>query len=257
MDERVQSYWDRYKREEDEKARNLLIEAYAPFVRQIAYKMAICLPRSVQLEDLISCGFLGLIRAVEKFDPAMGIKFEPYAITYIRGAILDELRSLDWVPRSMRQTARKLRRVCSRLECRLGRPAEDEEIARELGVGPDELQQMLTEANGTSLLRLDESLPRHAGDTSITLGDLVANLESPDPGSMVEVEETKRILIDALDRLPEQERLTIALYYYEKLSLKEIAAVLGLSENRVSQIHTRAIMRLRARLGRIENGLAN
>jgi len=250
-------YWKRYREEGDLKARNKLLEKYAPFVKNIATRMAIGLPQSVQLNDLISSGIVGLINAIEKYDPSKGVKFETYATSLIRGAILDDLRALDWVPRSVRQKARKLEEVYSRLEYHLGRPATDEEVAKELGIKVNELQHLLTEVSGTNLFSLDEILTSENGDATTTLGNLVANVDSPSPVTNIELDEIKNILILALERLPEQERITIALYYYERLNLKEIGQVLGVSESRVSQIHTKAILRLRARLSRIKEGLLN
>jgi RNA polymerase sigma factor for flagellar operon FliA len=255
LDEKVASYWKRYKGKGDLTARNLLLKAYAPFVKSIATRMAIGLPQSVQLDDLVSSGVLGLINAIEKYDTEKGVKFETYATALVRGAILDELRSLDWVPRSVRQKARRLEETYSKLEYRLGRPVEDDEVADEMGVSIGEFRNILSEIAGTSLFSLDEFLSLDDRDATTTLGDVVANLESPNPMATVEVDEVKEILLAALERLPKQEQLTIALYYYEKLNLKEIGEVLGVSESRVSQIHTKAILRLRARLGRIKEGL--
>lgn len=243
--------WSRYIGERSREAREALILRYASLVKYVAGRLAIGLPPSVELDDLIGNGIFGLIDAIERFDPNRGFKFETYAIARIRGAILDSLRENDWVPRSVRQKARELEHVCADLENRLGRSANDTEISAAMNMSLHQFNQMLNEISCATVASLDELWQvGGAGEDSVRLLDLVRDT-SEDPGELVENEEINQILAAAIDALPERERLVIALYYYEGLTLREIGATLEVSESRVSQIHTKAIMRLRSKLTRL------
>ncbi len=245
----VRELWGRYKFSGDMKARDRLILAYSPLVKYVAGRMGNGLPSHIEEADLISYGLLGLISALERFDPAREIKFETYAISRIKGSIIDELRSLDWVPRSVRSKAREIEKVNTLLEHRLQRVPTDAEIAAELGISEDEFQQSLTQISNTSIVALDElwAISGSDGDQA----SLIDTLEDPkahDPSRMLDLSEMKTRLAAAIDALPDREKIVIALYYYENLTLREIGEVLGVTESRVSQLHTKAILRLKGRL---------
>jgi RNA polymerase sigma factor for flagellar operon FliA len=224
------------------------LEDYLPLVKYIAGRLAIGLPRSVEIDDLINAGVVGLIEAYHNFDTSKGAKFETYASLRVRGAILDELRGMDWVPRSTRARSREVERVISRLENELGRSPSEAELAAGLGVGLDEYYTIIEDVSSTALLSLDEMTYGEEDDRPVPLVD---TLRSPDQASALthlEREEMRDLLADSLGQLSEQERLVVALYYYEELTLKEIGQVLELSESRVSQLHTKAVLGLRVKL---------
>jgi RNA polymerase sigma factor for flagellar operon FliA len=249
--------WQNYLSSKSPAAREAIILRYAPLVKYVAGRVAIGLPSNVEFDDLVSFGVFGLMDAIEKFDPSRGIKFETYAIARIRGAILDGLRSNDWVPRSVRQKARELERTCADLENRLGRSATDQEISEAMNISTTEFYNLLSEVSCTTLSSLDELWLVHSNDDdTVRVLDLVRNNESEDPLHQVEMEEIKTTLSTAIDCLPERERMVIALYYYEGLTLKEIGEIMEISESRVSQIHTKAIFRLRGRLNRWRKSIA-
>lgn len=252
--ENAQSLWDRYKQRRDEKARESLIMAYAPLVRTVAGRMTIHLPPSVDLDDLEALGIFGLLDAMEKYDPHRNIKFETYAVSRIRGAIIDGLRAMDWAPRALRQKAKRVEEAYEQVEQRLGRSARDEEVAEALGMTPDELQKTLLELGAAAFLSLDEILPTGEREP-VTLGELITDQSTQDPLAELELREKKRILGEAVDSLPEKEKLVVTLFYYEGLTTKEIARVLGVSDSRVSQLHTKAIFRLRGKLSRQKKNL--
>ena len=206
------------------------------------------LPAHVEESDLISYGLIGLINAIERFEIEREIKFETYAITRIKGAIIDELRALDWVPRSVRTRARDIERAIAELERRLHRAPTDEEIAEKLGLTPDELEESLTEISRSSIAALDELWTATAGGDQVALIDTIEDTSGPDPQGALAQTELKEALGEAIARLPEREKLVVTLYYYEELTLREIGEVLGVTESRVSQLHTKAILRLKARL---------
>jgi len=229
-----------------------LLKRFAPLVRHVVERVSATLPRNVDHEDLYSAGVLGLLDAHAKFDAGKGVKFETYAVWRIKGAVLDQLRALDWASRSMRRKARTLDGITRKLDQKLGRAASDDEVAREMKMSRDDFYRLLDQVRGAVLVSLDES---RAGEDQepTTLADhlpdpTVVNLEQ-----RLEEEENKLVLLRTLDHLPEQERLVVSLYYYEHLTLKEIGRALGISESRVSQVHTRAMTRLRLRL---QNSLA-
>ncbi len=207
------------------------------------------LPAHVEEADLISYGLGGLVSAIERFDLSRQIKFETYAITRIRGAIIDELRTLDWVPRSVRARAREIERANMKLEARLQRAPSDEEMAAELGISVEEFQDALLRISNSTIVALDELW--HVSDSSgdqVSLLDTLADRRAPDPQAVVDQRELRDRIADAIAALPEREKLVVALYYYENLTLREIGEVLGVTESRVSQLHTKAVLRLRSKL---------
>lgn len=236
--------WERFKATGDERAREALIVHYSPLVKFVAGRVGVGLPRSVDAGDLVSYGIFGLIDAIDKFDMERGFKFETYAINRIKGAILDELRALDWVPRSVRARAREIERGMAELEHRLQRSVTDEELARHLSMRVDDLQEALAEMSTLGLVALDAVF---GPDSSGSLGDMVADPLGASPEAAFQREETRRSLADAINRLPDRERLVLTLYYYEGLTLAEIGDVLGVTESRVCQIHAKSVMSLRNR----------
>jgi RNA polymerase sigma factor for flagellar operon FliA len=244
----VQELWVRYKDSASRQVRDQLIVHYSPLVKYVAGRVAVGLPQNVEQSDLVSYGIFGLIDAIEKFDPERGYKFETYAIARIKGAILDELRSIDWVPRSVRAKARALEKAYAKLESELHRTPTDEELAVELGYSDGQLQTVLSQISFVGLVALDEMLSV-GGDRgeSLTLGDTIAD-GAEGPVGLYEVEEMRQILAQAINRMPEREKVVLTLYYYEGLTLAEIGQVLGVTESRVCQIHTKAILQMRSRL---------
>ena len=245
----LQELWKRYKATSDERARERLVVAYSPLVKYVAGRMSSGLPAHVEESDLISYGLSGLISAIERFDLTREIKFETYAITRIRGAIIDELRTLDWVPRSVRARARQFERVNMKLEARLQRAPTDEEMATELGISVAEFNESLVQISTSTLVALDElwGTSDNNGD-QVSLLDTIADRGAPDPQAIVDQGELRDRIADAIAALPEREKLVIALYYYENLTLREVGEVLGVTESRVSQLHTKAVLRLRSKL---------
>ncbi len=241
--------WAAYKEDEDQDARERLILNYSPLVKYVAGRLSANLPPTVENADLISYGIFGLIDAIEKFDPGRGIKFETYAIARIKGAIIDELRAMDWVPRSVRAHAREIERAYITLENRLRRGPRDAEVAKEMGISAKELQDIFTKLSYTSVVSFEE-LWTSGGDRDekTSLIGTIQDETAEDPVATFESTAIKDILAGAIERLPEREKIVIALYYYEGLTLKEIGEVLGVTESRVSQLHTKAVLRLRARL---------
>lgn len=246
--EEIDALWNRYKRFGKRHVRDQLILQYSPLVKYVAGRVAAGLPNSVDQGDLVSCGMFGLVDAIEKFDPERGFRFETYAITRIRGAIMDELRSMDWVPRSVRTKVRRIEEAMATLEARLHRPPTDAELAGELAVTVPQLQQMLSQISMTGVAALDELLSMGGeGGASVTLGDTIAG-ESEDPSDVFESTEMSERLRDAVAALPDRERMVLGLYYYEGLTLAQIGEVIGVTESRVCQIHTKSMLQLRSRL---------
>jgi RNA polymerase sigma factor for flagellar operon FliA len=213
-------------------------------VKYVAGRMAVNLPRSVDQADLVSYGIFGLIDAIDKFEPERGFKFETYAINRIKGAILDELRALDWVPRSVRARAREIERSLVELEHKLQRTPSDEELAQHMAIEVEQLRASLAEISSLGMVALDELL---GPDTGSTMADMLPDPAGVGPDTAFQVEETRRVLGDAINRLPDRERLVITLYYFEGLTLAEIGDVLGVTESRVCQIHAKSVMSLRNR----------
>lgn len=241
--------WRRHKSCGDPTARDALIKQYAYLVKITAGRVVTSLPLNVERDDLISAGVVGLIKAVDQFDPSRRVKFETYAIALIRGAILEMLREEDWVPRSVRERVKTLERTYLQLESELGRPATEEEIAAALGLEIDEYHSLLADTGRASLISLDDVITGVDGSERIHLADVI-NDELANPSNEVEAKEMRRILAQAIDRLPEREKLVISIYYYEGLTFKEIGGVLSVSESRVYQLHTQAVLRLRGYLAR-------
>ncbi|MRR12983.1 RNA polymerase sigma factor WhiG, partial [bacterium] len=241
--------WAAFKSDGDPDARENLIISYSPLVKYVAGRLSSSLPQTVDTSDLISYGVFGLIDAIEKFDTERGIKFETYAIARIKGAIIDELRAMDWVPRSVRARAREFEAAYVALENRLKRVPSDGEIAAEMGVTERDLQGILAKLSYASVISFEEMWTGggERDDHQDPMG-VIPDERADDPVDIFENAEIKDILASAIDRLPEREKTVVALYYYEGLTLKEIGTVLGVTESRVSQLHTKAVLRLRARL---------
>jgi RNA polymerase sigma factor for flagellar operon FliA len=246
--EDTQALWREYRRSRDQHIRDRLILTYAPLVKYVAGRLGSGLPAHVDDDDLTSYGLLGLIGAIERYDPGRDIKFETYAIARIRGSIIDELRAMDWVPRSVRARARDIERTIAELEAKLGRAPTDEEIADKLGLSEEDLNEALSEISRTSIAALDELWTVSSGGDQIALIDTIEDTAGPNPQSALAETEMKEAIGEAISRLPEREKLVVTLYYYEELTLREIGEVLGVTESRVSQLHTKAILRLKARL---------
>jgi RNA polymerase sigma factor for flagellar operon FliA len=245
----LRDLWRRYKEENDQPARERLVVAYSPMVKFVAGRLGAGLPSHVDDADLISYGLLGLIGAIERFEPERGIKFETFAMTRIRGAIIDELRSLDWVPRSVRARAREIEAAQNKLEHELQRSPTEAELAEQLNISEEMLQSSLLEIANSSVYALDElwSVSDASGD-QVSLLDTISDPRADDPQESLASTEIKDRLTEAIASLPEREQLVVALYYYEGLTLREIGEVLGVTESRVSQLHTKAVMRLKSAL---------
>jgi RNA polymerase sigma factor for flagellar operon FliA len=254
--EDVSKIWKQFKEDNSQESREKLILNYAPLVKYVAGRVSSGLPPNIEYADLVSYGIFGLIDAIEKYDPDRGIKFETYAIARIKGAIIDELRSIDWVPRSIRFKARELEKSYVVLENELKRLPNDEEVAKHMNIPLEELHQLLQQMSFISLVALDE-LWNVGGDKGdkVSLVDTLEDARVKDPSKTYEIEEMKRILADAINRLPEREKIVISLYYYEGLTLREIGEVLGVTESRVCQMHTKAILRLKGRLSSAKGAL--
>jgi RNA polymerase sigma factor FliA len=228
--------------------REEVIKEYGPMIKYVANRIAMRLPPHIEVDDLISVGVLGLIDAIDKYDASRGAKFKTYAEFRVRGAILDELRSMDWVPRSVRQKASNLDGVVQKLQSQLGRPPEDDEVANEMGISIDELFNTMNETKSMPILSLEDLGVSNESGEKQSLLDCLAGKGDNDPQTSLRLNELKRIIAKAIDTLPEKERLMISLYYYEELTMKEIGEVLSITESRVSQIHSKAVYRLRSKL---------
>ncbi len=245
----LRDLWRRYKNDGDPAARERLVVAYSPMVKFVAGRLGAGLPSHVDDADLISYGLVGLIGAIERFEPDRQIKFETYAMTRIRGAIIDELRSLDWVPRSVRARAREIEAAQAKLEYELQRAPTEAELAARLKMSDSELQSALLEIANSSVYALDElwTVSDSSGD-QVSLLDTLPDRSAVDPQDALASSEVKDRLAEAISSLPEREQLVVALYYYESLTLREIGEVLGVTESRVSQLHTKAVMRLKSQM---------
>jgi RNA polymerase sigma factor for flagellar operon FliA len=245
----LRDIWRRYKATGDAHARERLVVAYSPLVKYVSGRMASGLPAHVDEADLISYGLVGLISAIERFEPSREIKFETYAITRIKGAIIDELRTQDWVPRSVRARAREIEKANAKLEHQLQRAPTDEEMAAELKISVEDFQDFLAQISNSTVAALDELwTTTDSGGDAISLLDTLHDPDAPDPAAAMDAADLKDRVAEAIARLPEREKLVVALYYYENLTLREIGEVLGVTESRVSQLHTKAVLRLRSRL---------
>jgi len=244
----TQTMWLEYRRTGDQKLRDRLVLTYAPLVKYVAGRLGSGLPAHVDEGDLVSYGLLGLMGAIERYDPERDVKFETYAIARIKGQIIDELRAMDWVPRSVRSRAREIERAIGELEAKMGRAPTDEEISAKLGIEVADLEESLNEIARSSIAALDELWTVSGSGDQVALIDTIEDDRAPDPQSNLSQTEMKEAVADAIARLPEREKLVVTLYYYEELTLREIGEVLGVTESRVSQLHTKAILRLKARL---------
>jgi RNA polymerase sigma factor FliA len=242
----IEALWVDFKKSADTAIREKLIIHYSPLVKYVAGRVGAGLPRSVDQNDLASYGLFGLIDAIDRFEPERGFKFETYAINRIKGAILDELRALDWVPRSVRSRARRIESGIADLEHKLQRAPTEEEIAGHVEMEVEELRESLAEIGRSGIAALDEFV---SGDSQTSMGEMLADAGGVSPESAFQAEETRRGLVDAINRLPNRERLVVTLYYYEGMTLAEIGDVLGVTESRVCQIHAKTMMSLRNRLG--------
>ncbi len=237
--------WHTYRSTNDPCLRRELLNHYLPLVKNVAGRLAMGFPKSVEVTDLVNTGVIGLIEAFANFDPTRGIKFETYAVPRIRGAILDELRSLDWVPRSTRAKSRELDRACVALEGKLGRKPSHIELAGFMNITMDEFSSTLDDVSGATLISLDELIYREEDNRQIPRVETIEGSSKATVLGEIEDMELRSYLAVAISNLTEQERLVIALYYYEELTLKEIGEVMQISESRVSQIHTKAVGKLR------------
>lgn len=224
-----------------------IIQEFSPLVKFIAQKISLRLPANIELDDLMSAGVIGLMDAIEKYDPARDNKFKTYAEFRVRGAILDELRAQDWIPRSMREKAKGIERSFQKLEQKLGRSATEEEVAKDLGMPLDEFQSTLHQCKSVSLLSLDEVGTFSNGDRKSLLGLLEAGRDT-NPLVQLAGSELREQLAESIEDLPEKQRMVLSLYYYEDMNLKEIGEILEVTESRVSQLHTQAVLRLRSKL---------
>ena len=251
MDEKerelAEGLWAKYGKKPTRELRDQLIVHYSPLVKYVASRVAAGLPQNVEQADLVSYGIFGLIDAIDKFDQERGYKFETYAISRIKGAMLDELRSMDWVPRSVRTKAKRIEQANARLEAKLGRAPSDEELADALEVTMDEFETMLSKISFVGVVALDEMLSGAERGDSMTLGDTIPD-KTVGPVGSFEVEEMRQLLAESINSMSEREKTVLTLYYYEGLTLAEIGQVLGVTESRVCQIHTKSVLRLRSRL---------
>jgi len=247
--------WREYKETNEQSLRDSIIRQYAPLVKYVAGKVSVGMPNSVDFDDLVGFGVFGLLDAIEKYDPDKHVKFKTYAVTRIRGAIFDELRSIDWVPRSVRQKTREIDDAVQRLEANLGRSATDAEVAKELSMEVKDYNQALLKISGTSMLSLNDVWYSGDDNDKISIQDSIESPNSLRPDNIAEREEIKRVIVQSISELPEKEKKVLVLYYYEDLTLKEIGKVLEVTESRVSQLHTKAISRLRTKLTNIKKGI--
>jgi RNA polymerase sigma factor for flagellar operon FliA len=245
----VADAWADYKASGTAQARDSLILNYSPLVKYVAGRVAVGLPANIEQADLISYGIFGLIDAIDKYDQSRGIKFETYAISRIRGAIIDELRAIDWVPRSVRFKAREVEKAYTSLENKLKRPPSDAEIAEEMGITIDELNHIYTQLSTVSLVALDELMSVDGGQgDKLALVETIEDTRTASPMEAFESEEMKSILAEAINRLPEREKIVVTLYYFEGLTLAQIGEVLGVTESRICQMHTKAVLALKGKI---------
>jgi len=246
----TQDFWGNGKQLTPEKREEIIIK-YTPLIKYVAGRLAMRLPPHISPDDLISSGVIGLMDAIEKFDPSKKIQFKTYAEFRIRGAMLDELRAMDWIPRSIRKKASELEKTYQRLEKELGRPAEDEEVAKAMGLSLDEFYQLLDKTKNVTFLDIEIIKRRMPDHNDEDLFDLIADDKEVDPFVQLNMSEVKEVLKRAIEKLPEKEKLVVALYYYEDLTMREIGEIMGYTESRISQMHTKAMHRMRAKLADI------
>ena len=247
--------WVEFRKTESIQLRDAFIRQYMPLVKYVAGKVAVGMPGNVDVDDLVGFGQFGLLDAINKFDPEKNVKFKTYAVTRIRGAIFDELRQMDWVPRSVRQKSREIEDTIVELESRLGRTASDEEIASAMNMSLDDFHHAMLKVSGTSVLSLNDVWYSGEDSDKMSIGDSIESPSSLNPDVIVEREEIKRVITEAINELPEKEKMVLVLYYHEDLTFKEIGQVLQVSESRISQLHASANTRLRAKLTNIRKGI--
>ena len=241
-----EALWLEYQKKPTQQLREQLIIEYAQLVKLVAGRLSMYLGHNVEYDDVVSYGIFGLIDAIDKFDTAKNVKFETYASLRIRGAILDQIRKMDWIPRTVRQRQRKIDDAIKSVEMRTGKNATDEELAKELGVSEEELgiwQSQLKITNVVSLSEFEETGPEPVMDAT-------HNSHFAQPEDVVAEEELKKMLMESLDLLTEKERKVIEFYYYEELTLKEISVILEVSESRISQLHTKALQKMKGKMGK-------
>jgi RNA polymerase sigma factor for flagellar operon FliA len=247
--------WIEYRKTRDPAIREAFIKQYAPLVKYVAGKVAVGMPHNVEFDDLVGFGGFGLLDAVEKFDPNKGVKFKTYAVTRIRGAIIDELRAIDWVPRSVRQKTREIEEAIGTLEAQLGRVATDREVAASLGLKEEEYLKTLLKISCTTMLSLNDVWFSGDENDKVSIGESIEAPSSLNPDVIVEKAEMRRVLAEHIRELPDKEQKILVLYYYKDLTLKEIGQVLDVTESRVSQLHTKAILHLRSKLTNVRRGI--
>ena len=247
--------WKEYRKTHDQEIRDTLIRQYAPLVKYVAGKISVGMPQNVDFDDLVGFGVFGLFDAIEKFDPEKHVKFKTYAVTRIRGAIFDELRSIDWVPRSVRQKTREIEETIQHLESDLGRSVSDQEVAKAMNMSLEQYNSMILKVRGTSILSLNDVWYSGDENDKVSIQDSIESPTSLQPETIAEKDEIKRVIAEAIHELPEKEQKVLVLYYYEDLTLKEIGKVLEVTESRISQLHTKAIMRLRSKLTNMKKGI--
>jgi RNA polymerase sigma factor FliA len=249
VDAAIAELWREFKDTADQRLRERLILHYSPLVKYVAGRVGVGLPPNIEQADLVSYGIFGLIDAIEKFDISRAIKFETYAISRIKGAIIDELRAIDWIPRSVRYKAREVEKAYAALEGRLHRTPTEGEVAAELGISLDDLHTIFSQVSFVNVIALDELLNvgGERGD-KMSLVDTLEDTKAEDPVAAFETEETKYLLARSINTLPEREKIVVTLYYYEGLTLAEIGQVLGVTESRICQMHTKAVLQLRGKL---------
>jgi len=251
----LKELWAEFKETKDARLRERLILHYSPLVKYVAGRVGVGLPPNIEQADLVSYGIFGLIDAIEKFDLTRAIKFETYAISRIKGAIIDELRAIDWIPRSVRYKAREVERAYASLEAKLRRTPTEAEVAEELGIALEDLHAIFSQVSFVNVLALDELLNvgGERGD-KLSLVDTLEDTKAEDPVQVFESEETKYLLANAINTLPDREKIVVTLYYYEGLTLAEIGQVLGVTESRICQMHTKAVLQLRGKLADQKDG---
>ena len=256
LDEKTEDeLWHEFKKTKSSVIRDKFIRQYMPLVKYVAGKVSSGMPDNVEFDDLVGFGQFGLLDAINKYDPEKNVKFKTYAVTRIRGAIFDELRELDWVPRSVRQKSREIEDTIVELEAKLGRTASDSEIAKAMGMTESEYESTIMKVSGTSILSLNDVW--YSGDDSehLSIGDNIEAPNSLNPDVIVEREEIRKVIIQAINELPENEKMVIVLYYHEDLTFREIGQVLNVSESRISQLHSKANVRLKAKLTSLRKGI--
>lgn len=250
MDSRAE-LWSRYKTRKTEELRSQLISEYAYLARYVVDRLNLKTSASVDYDDLLSQAVVGLIDAIDRYDSSRGVKFETYAYARIRGAVVDMLREMDWSPRSVRQKESELKQAYARVEAQHGRPATDDEVAQALGITRTELDDLAQEVAPWATVSLEETLSAAGDDDEITVADLIQDHGAISPEAFAEQREMKRLLVEAITKLPDQERTVLALYYVEGLTLKQVGKALGVTESRACQIHSKAIVRVQTRLERM------